>query len=51
MDIYQLFDLVSRRSHNLGIFEFTFLLHGFYRALDGDHEHSETDVAHVSFDF
>jgi hypothetical protein len=48
--IYQLFELVSRGSHNLGVFDFTFFLRGYYRILDGGHERSETNISHVSFD-
>jgi hypothetical protein len=33
--IYQLFELVSRGSYNLGVFGFAFLLQGYYRVLDG----------------
>lgn len=33
IDIYQLFDLFSRRSHNLGVSGFTFFLHGIYKVL------------------
>jgi hypothetical protein len=33
IDVYQLFDLVSRRSHNPGGFDFTFFLQGHYRGI------------------
>jgi hypothetical protein len=55
-DVYQLFELVSHGSHELGVFRFILFLQGPYR-LAGDRnrdrdERFERDVgSHVSFDF
>ena len=53
--VHQLFELVPRGSHELGVFRFILFLQGHYR-LDGDgirdhDEHFGRDVgSHVSFD-
>jgi hypothetical protein len=48
---YQLFELVSRDPHELGVFSLIFLLQGHCRELDGDGDRDERFEAHVSFDF